>query len=644
MTNTVESGSIKEKIGSRCFSLPMYQRSYSWNKKQIDDFTDDLSYSINTDSEHYLDSIIVYNPDNENELINKIVDGQQRITSLMLLFSAVVDRVNVEKENIDDDIFDKKSDVVRQKCHNMINDVDGQSGLTYVPDDKQKDIYVDLIKSDKEDPTLSECETPAEKNLVKNKKRLSNWVKNVFEDRYDKASDIEDYASKIEYIVDKIRQNLTITIYEVKDKLEANRMFEVVNDRGKKVNVADKVKSYLSYYTSINGDTQKIREIDKVFHELQLEIARDEDVSNVSVKINAFIDEHWRVFSGITNSTGVNVHSEIKDVLGRESDYDRGKAFIDSYLKSLKENMRYYKYVQDDVKYVLDEEEIEGIRDNRSALYVANKFGADSLMIFVTSMLSSYRTGDEGLRRKLRREFEVVERLIINHYNLSERRADFNRTNLRESAIMLEWSRRKASAEYVFNDEDYSEDMFCYDESWVACIKGIKKLTDKMDSTVVENHLRDLDDCLNGDTRSGIDKDIIKYILFWYELDSFTSYYPNKNPLEDFEDGKSEYFTLEHILPKNLDDNYEFEDYNISGEDEHQRLNNNLGNLAILSINENRTATNNPYSKKCSKVYNNQDITRMIKKGVVEEYDVWDESSIEERKEILIDYITNKWK
>lgn len=104
MTNSVESGSIREKLESRCFTLPEYQRTYSWNREQVNDFIKVIEYASETDSEHYLGGIIVYSP--QDKSINKIVDGQQRITTIMLLFSSIRELVEKQAEDTENEILE----------------------------------------------------------------------------------------------------------------------------------------------------------------------------------------------------------------------------------------------------------------------------------------------------------------------------------------------------------------------------------------------------------------------------------------------------------------------------------------------------------------------------------------------------------
>ncbi|MBR6099012.1 DUF262 domain-containing protein, partial [bacterium] len=70
--------------------IPEYQRPYKWSTKNIEDLLNDISNSIK-ETEKYsnlkyrIGTIILHKDNNEN----RIVDGQQRVISLILLKKAL---------------------------------------------------------------------------------------------------------------------------------------------------------------------------------------------------------------------------------------------------------------------------------------------------------------------------------------------------------------------------------------------------------------------------------------------------------------------------------------------------------------------------------------------------------------------------
>ena len=82
----------------RRFIIPAYQRGYSWEEKHRADLLTDIEYVINGDFayRHYAGTIVASPSELEGPIAAKgeykifdIVDGQQRLTSLVLLLSVI---------------------------------------------------------------------------------------------------------------------------------------------------------------------------------------------------------------------------------------------------------------------------------------------------------------------------------------------------------------------------------------------------------------------------------------------------------------------------------------------------------------------------------------------------------------------------
>ena len=86
------------------FEIPLYQRPYSWSKEQVDELLDDLLDAMNRDSEspYFLGSIVLIK--NEDDSKSAVVDGQQRLTTLSMLF-CVLRELAVDEAQADLDVF-----------------------------------------------------------------------------------------------------------------------------------------------------------------------------------------------------------------------------------------------------------------------------------------------------------------------------------------------------------------------------------------------------------------------------------------------------------------------------------------------------------------------------------------------------------
>ena len=82
---------VKYMEGSdKRFVIPVYQRNYDWKTENCKQLYDDLVKIIKGHRKsHFFGSLVsVYNPDGHNEEF-LIIDGQQRLTTLMLLLREI---------------------------------------------------------------------------------------------------------------------------------------------------------------------------------------------------------------------------------------------------------------------------------------------------------------------------------------------------------------------------------------------------------------------------------------------------------------------------------------------------------------------------------------------------------------------------
>lgn len=93
----VEQKTIKELFQSKKsnFLIPDYQRPYAWGEKECNTLWDDIfSFAIpdegrtefDNNSEYFLGPIVTFRKESNDKL--EVIDGQQRLTTLMLLLRA----------------------------------------------------------------------------------------------------------------------------------------------------------------------------------------------------------------------------------------------------------------------------------------------------------------------------------------------------------------------------------------------------------------------------------------------------------------------------------------------------------------------------------------------------------------------------
>lgn len=248
---TPQSMSLSEIFTDKdpIYQIPDYQRQYSWKDEQVTQLWDDIyeAYQNNKedselDSNYFLGSLIVIAKGNG---IEDIVDGQQRVTTLMILL-CVLRRLYPDINKDIDPIKNPK--VVRiKKVENCICNSNDIQRLRLQSDPSHASDFEELIFerkdfSDLKKPTKKEIELEAKNRYVNTSYIFNNYL--------SKLGKVEA-GNFVNYLLNQVKL-IKITCY---DEGFAIKLFQVLNDRGMDLAPADIIKGYL--LAPINKDKHK---------------------------------------------------------------------------------------------------------------------------------------------------------------------------------------------------------------------------------------------------------------------------------------------------------------------------------------------------------------------------------------------------
>ncbi|MCE6034018.1 MULTISPECIES: DUF262 domain-containing protein [Lactobacillaceae] len=98
--------------GKTIFEIPVFQRNYEWDREQCQQLFKDLTVAAQTNTDHFIGAIVyVTETGNKMSHIYRIIDGQQRLTSLTLLLKALSvadehDQAEIEEEYLTNKYMD----------------------------------------------------------------------------------------------------------------------------------------------------------------------------------------------------------------------------------------------------------------------------------------------------------------------------------------------------------------------------------------------------------------------------------------------------------------------------------------------------------------------------------------------------------
>ncbi|WQX71468.1 DUF262 and DUF1524 domain-containing protein [Helicobacter pylori] len=209
------------------FVIPIYQRLYSWKKEQCEQLWDDIIKIGGNDqmNGHFIGSILYVLDGNTHSSPLLIIDGQQRLTTITLLFIALRDHLN------DEDEFLEKFSREKIESYLINSDKDGDKKFRLILSESDKDTLLSLIDENKRKPS-----EPSLK-IVENFKLFEKWIR--------KNTD------KLETIFKGLEKLMIVWIALKKEKDDPQLIFESMNSKGIELTKTDLIRNYIIMETEV---------------------------------------------------------------------------------------------------------------------------------------------------------------------------------------------------------------------------------------------------------------------------------------------------------------------------------------------------------------------------------------------------------
>lgn len=231
--------SIKELFGNAdsLYKIPQYQRPYKWENEQVDKLWDDLNEAYeNGDENYFLGSIITAKPrGDEKSIYVDVVDGQQRLTTLMILFCVVrdiypdINEKNCENNPLAVDINTIQTSIA---LHGK-----SQRLKLYTHSQHQSDFEELILKGN-----TANLKRPYKYQVREDEEPKYKFANTAVIFREKLAALGEDQsAALIDYLFNQVK----IIRIDCRNREFAIKLFQVLNDRGMDLTAADLIKSFL---------------------------------------------------------------------------------------------------------------------------------------------------------------------------------------------------------------------------------------------------------------------------------------------------------------------------------------------------------------------------------------------------------------
>ena len=266
-------GILQTLFADRVFRIPHYQRFYSWQKRQRDDLFSDINRLAkeSADRHHFMATIVCYRTTETKDVgaaqyrLYDLVDGQQRLTTLILLLKCI--ELALPKGS--EDRAELAKTLVKRDGHLILLQTNNANEMNF-----------NRFIRDGIAPGKAEIVTHADRNLANAIRDSSEFV--------EKWKVSRDVLSLMRLILHR----LGFVVFDTEDSGIVYTVFEVLNSRGLAVDWIDKTKSVLMGLAHQLSDNQQVAQaeiqaLQGIWGNLYNEIAKEDVPGDEILRITA---------------------------------------------------------------------------------------------------------------------------------------------------------------------------------------------------------------------------------------------------------------------------------------------------------------------------------------------------------------------
>jgi len=210
--------SFQELIQNKYYKVPLYQRPYDWEIEQVSDLWDDI---YKNEPGYFLGTIVLRSEAHDRF---EIVDGQQRLVTLLLLLRGAVEMIKEMGDEGTANEFQK--DYIIQRPAGV-----KEGKLTLILSKRDMDRFEKILLGEE----------------FSGRQRIASWKRlegtlEFFKKEFDELGKDRGKEGIIEFINEKVLRLLFLEIILDTDS-DVFQFFETLNDRGMDLSIADLVKN-----------------------------------------------------------------------------------------------------------------------------------------------------------------------------------------------------------------------------------------------------------------------------------------------------------------------------------------------------------------------------------------------------------------
>ena len=452
----MQGKSLRKFLGDCIYVIQDYQRGYSWEDRHLDDLYQDI-ISLTETQKHYSGTIVLKSipSDLSQYSCASLVDGQQRLTTLMILISSI--------------LTEAESRGLHFLCGERINFLWNKFIFTEIKDvrvfylknaSKEQNEFLSIIIGDESfsDKKLKLKAYHKRNNTSAYQINMMNAL-NFFERELRRIGDQE-----IDKIFDIATNKLIFNILEVENDFDECSMFESINYRGKKITVFEGVKNRLiqicnQYCIKTSEIRAKINNAWAITYEIlgSSKTILDED---------DFLSCHTIVYFDFKNKGSLEDFLLKNKFSAKNISPNAAEKIISRYIESITVSAKCWGHMKRVKKTNIPQldQESELLLDKIHCLEIPSHFNP----IILSSLMVCMRKTDEFDFVEINELLKQIERYCFIYHKLINNRSNFNSKIQNISADILKENTDVSSAaekilelidqdEYSNINDDYLE-------------------------------------------------------------------------------------------------------------------------------------------------------------------------------------------
>lgn len=268
--------SLTELLERKLFRIPDYQRAYSWTHRQRKDLFDDIGKvdAKGRKDGHFMAAIVCLTKERQSLGIDEfdvmeIVDGQQRLTTLIMLLNSIKLALNQKKS---------KEAKLASDLQDLLVKPDADELLLLQTNHDTSHYFSSWLRKGTAPPSKA-AQTLADREILEAIEDCQNFVSNW-----------QDDGKPVATLLALLKNRLFFLLHEINEEKTVYTVFEVLNSRGLEVSWFDRLKSILmgkAFELKMVDHNRLIKDLHVIWRDIYRVIGLHQGLSTEALRFSA---------------------------------------------------------------------------------------------------------------------------------------------------------------------------------------------------------------------------------------------------------------------------------------------------------------------------------------------------------------------